>query len=803
QEQSAQLDPSLAPPQPPPQQPRRGPEGGSSGSAGPQGPGAAAAEGGGGAVAAGDGAVGPRLHGAAAVAEGQQGGDGGDVGPRVAADAAMMGAHAVAYIHCPANAAAVQGRTGAVTVVCGQGSGGVHPVGHASGSRDAAGTTPVRPTKQQRLGASPPGHRPVGGGATAAVTGDHVGGQAAAADGQPLEQRGTPPRGPGGAGNSGMYDRQQPGAQQQGGMQGRQQHPQWAQQQQQGWQGQQGLQQQHQQQQGMPPQQWAQQQPQPPAQQHHWTGEQARMQQPYGGVSEHPLGQAQAPEPRRQHWADPSAVAPGEPSGDAASGATKRPGPAIGEHGEHAGHDAKRARVEPDGQVALPGHAQQQQQQQQCNPPQAQGHPGHEPPRSNHHQQYDPQPHQQEHLQHSAHHPPRNHMQQAAHPQGQLRQQGSAPGFQPPVHQQQPYAAQGSSGPMLLPHQGQQPGPQQQQQQQQWPQQQQQGGQQQPPLQPQHPQVQSWPSGPPQPPPHQQYPQPQPHLQAHQQPQGPQVDGRVAGAGMSPPRYHAQGGYHAAPHQRHPHAAPAALNPGPSHNGWPPPNQQQSRPMSPLVHRQPPHAASHAGARPMGHQEGGPYADWRPPPSSNAHAPQQPYQQPQQQRQEPQPPLASWGAASGPGRPGQAPSTAPLLPLPGATAVDEQQLPLLRSPGFTLLKTAAEVAAACEQLKRAGLWGFMLDFADAALTPVSVNPGLQLPGVPQVALGRGLQLNSIGLPLHFDMEAEAAAVADATGGEASGTTGCNTSSSSGRLEGIALCAFDGCALYVPLMATTE
>ncbi|GIL88385.1 hypothetical protein Vretifemale_16356, partial [Volvox reticuliferus] len=124
------------------------------------------------------------------------------------------------------------------------------------------------------------------------------------------------------------------------------------------------------------------------------------------------------------------------------------------------------------------------------------------------------------------------------------------------------------------------------------------------------------------------------------------------------------------------------------------------------------------------------------------------------------------------------------------------QFPVLHVPGFTVVKTAAEVAVVCDQLRQVGLWGFAFDFADGTVTPSSAAPGMALPSVPQVALGRGVLVNSIGLPLHYDMdEPLAPAPLPAV------TSNAPASGSSCRLEGISFCAFDGCALYVPFMAS--
>ncbi|KXZ52413.1 hypothetical protein GPECTOR_9g457 [Gonium pectorale] len=143
-------------------------------------------------------------------------------------------------------------------------------------------------------------------------------------------------------------------------------------------------------------------------------------------------------------------------------------------------------------------------------------------------------------------------------------------------------------------------------------------------------------------------------------------------------------------------------------------------------------------------------------------------------------------------------AAAPKRPGGALQADDDSHEAKRPRPGFTVLKTVAEVAAACEQLKQVGIWGFALDFADSTSAPVAANPGFQLPSVPQVALGRGVLTNSIGLPSHYDLEpamaeeaghAAAAAAAPSPGGAAL----------LGRAEGIAISAFDGCALYVPLI----
>lgn len=136
----------------------------------------------------------------------------------------------------------------------------------------------------------------------------------------------------------------------------------------------------------------------------------------------------------------------------------------------------------------------------------------------------------------------------------------------------------------------------------------------------------------------------------------------------------------------------------------------------------------------------------------------------------------------------------------------QSQVPMLRVPGFTVLKSAGEVAAACEQLRRVGVWAFALDFAEGGTTaaPAGANTNLQLPSVPQVALGRGIATNSVGLPQHFELEplpAGGCGPAASAGGMPTFALGEAAASVTGRLEGIALCAADGCAVYIPLAAT--
>lgn len=114
-----------------------------------------------------------------------------------------------------------------------------------------------------------------------------------------------------------------------------------------------------------------------------------------------------------------------------------------------------------------------------------------------------------------------------------------------------------------------------------------------------------------------------------------------------------------------------------------------------------------------------------------------------------------------------------------------------------MLRSAADVASLCSQLRSAGVWGFALDFADAPTAAVATNPALLLPPAPgpgptTVALDRSLPNNSIGMPLHYDMDEPPAPPPGA--GASAGVVG--------RLEGVAFSGHDGCAAYVPLVAAT-